>query len=461
MKKLRMPKQVDEYCHEVAVNPGAVLSKHISDDEAMDVWRQHRPELRERLFTPLLTLWTFIAQVLNADKSLSAATVRAMTMLSQAGKRGGSHDPSGYCKARYRIPLEVLMHLVRTVAARLESLAATPLLWHGHRVLLVDGSSVSMPDTPANQQAFPQPSTQKEGCGFPVARIVGLFSLTTGALVDLAVGKLKDSELGLWKQLWANLERGAIAVADRGFANYADICELVACGAEIVFRIDKTRKVDFRRGKRLGRNDHIVEYVRPQKRLDRHTTQQWAALPASITLREVRFTLDVAGFCSTEVILATTLLDNAEYSIKELAGLYARRWEVETDFKHLKTSMQMEVLNGKKPEMIVKELWVHLLAYNLIRTLMWEAGRQRHLNPLCISLTGAIQEVLALWPYATVMPEEHLAAVYGMLLFQIGRRVIPKRPGRHEPRVLKRRHKDFKYMTRPRQAYKAEGQVMA
>jgi len=461
MSKLPVSSHGRQSCMQVAENPGSVLREKVSDEEVYSMYREYRPTSRKRVFTALVTLWTFIGQMLNSDKTLKAAVARTMASRGIVGKRRRSKDASGYCKARYRFPIEVLINLVGLVAQRLERLATKPYLWHDRHVTLIDGSSASMPDTAENRRAFPQPPTQKKGCGFPVARIVGAFSLSTGALLDLAIGKLAEGELTLWRLVWKILKPGDIAVADRLFGQFADICLLQARGVDLVARIDKTRKVDFRRGQRLGPNDHLVTWTKPEKRSTRLSAQEWDALPAEITLREVRYTLRVRGFRSRQVVLVTTLLDHELYTVKELAGLYGRRWEVETDFDHLKTSMQMNVLGGKKPQMIVKELWTFMLAYNLIRTLMAEAAKRRHLNPLSISLMGAVQEVLALWPYAAVMPKEQAAVVYEQLLFAIGNHKIPKRPGRHEPRVLKRRHKDFDYMTRPRQAFRAEAVVMA
>jgi len=293
---IKSPKsnQNKKYRQRAAKDPASVMDKHISADECFELYRQHQPNLRQRLFTPMVTLWTFIAQVLSADKSLHASAARTMVALKQSGKRSGSHDPSAYCQARYRLPVEVLIHLAKTIAQRLCDLVPTTLKWHGRDVFFVDGSSVSMPDTPDNQQAYPQPSTQKEGCGFPVARIVGLFSMATGAIVDLAVGSLKVGELTLWQRLWENLKPGNVVVGDRLYPNYADLCLLHARKVDSVFRIDKVRETDFSRGERLGPNDHLVTYTKPGKRSERLTKEQWAALPNTITLREVRFDLTLS-----------------------------------------------------------------------------------------------------------------------------------------------------------------------
>ena len=443
-------------------NPGSVLREQIKDDEVDALWDQYRPNSRKRVFTPLLTLWTFLAQVLNADKTLEGAVTRAMASIKASGKKAASHDPSGYCKARYRLPIELLITLAHKTADILEQKACKPYLWHDRHVLLVDGSSVSMDDSPANRKTYPQPPTQKKGCGFPVARIVGLFSLTTGALVDLAIGSMANAELALWQLLWKRLKPGDVVLADRLFGRYTDLCLLSARGIDLVARIDKTRKTDFRRGKRLGPNDHLVTWTKPKEKYsNRLSAAEWAKLPSEITLREVRYTLRTRGFRNKHIVLVTTLLDHELYTAKDLARLYGRRWEVETDFKHLKTSMAMDILHGRKPDMIQRELWTFMLAYNLVRTMMWQAAKQRHLNPLDISLAGAAHELLAVWPYTTLMTQEMLPAAYEQLLFLIGSHKIPHRPGRHEPRVQKRRHKDFDYMTRPRKSHRAEAVIVA
>ena len=461
MKTIPVSSTGRRFCRQVAENPACVMHRAIGDQDVEALWRLYGRSFRRRLFTPLITLWTFIAQVLADKKTLRKAVSNTMTTMGELGKRGGSHDASAYCQARYRMPLGVLQHLTHWVANQLQKLVPARRQWHGHRVVLVDGSSVSMPDTPANQHAYPQPSTQKPGCGFPVARIVALFSMTTGAVIDLAIGKLADAELTLWRQLWRNLAAGDVAVGDRLFGKYVDIAELLQRGIHMVARIDKTRKIDFRRGKRLGRNDHIVTWHKPATRSARLSDAEWESLPDMITLREIRFTLQVRGFKASEVVLVTTLLDSEQYPVKELAELYRRRWEVETDFAHLKTSMQMSELAGKKPEMISRELWAHMLAYNLIRTLMWEAGTRRRLDPLRISLSGTIDKVTALWPFAAITPVEDMEPYYNVLLHNIASDTVPDRPNRHEPRCIKRRHKDFDYLTKPREAFKAEAVVLA
>jgi len=461
MKKQLVSSVMKDYRKEVAQHPGSILREKIKDEEVEALWRQYRPKFRKRLFTPLVTMWTFIAQVLNSDRTLAGAVNRTMASMTMSGKKGGSHDATGYCKARYRIPIEFLISLVKMVQERLEQAVTKPYLWHDRHVKLVDGSSVSMPDSPANRRAYPQPPTQKKGCGFPVARIVGVFSLSTGAVVDLAIGALKDAELTLWRLLWKSLHPGDIGLCDRLYGRYADICCLQAAGIDVVTRVDGTRKIDFRRGKRLGPNDHLVTWKKPHVRSTRLTAAEWEALPDQITLREVRFTLRVRGFRTRQIVLVTTLLDHELYPVKELAKLYGRRWEIETDFKHLKTSLEMEILGGRKPAMIVRELWTYMLAYNLVRTLMWEAGKRRHLNPLDISLMNAVHELMAIWPYVTILPQELVRVVYDLLIYLIGSHRIPYRPGRHESRTLKRRHKDFDFMTRPRESFKAEAVIVA
>ena len=461
MKKIPVSSTGRRYCREVADNPASVMARALGDRDIEALWKLYGKDFRRRLFTPLVTLWTFIAQVLADKKTLRKAVSNTMTSMGELGRRGGSLDPSAYCQARYSMPVEVLRDLTHWVDDQLEKLVPAKRLWHGHRVVLVDGSSVSLPDTPQNQSAFPQPSAQKPGCGFPVARIVALFSLTTGAVIDLAIGKLADAELTLWRLLWDKLAVGDIVLGDRLFGQYVDIAQLLQRGIHTVARIDKMRKTDFRQGKRLGRNDHIVTWHKPSARSKRLSDAEWQSLPESVTLREVRFMLHVRGFKARSVVLVTTLLDSEKYSVKELADLYRRRWEVETDFSHLKTSMQMSELRGKKPEMIIKELWAYMLAYNLIRTLMWEAGTRRRLDPLRISLSGAIDKVTALWPFAAITPSIDMEHYYNVLLHNIGSDTVPDRPHRHEPRCLKRRHKDFDYLTRPRKAFKAEAVVMA
>lgn len=435
---------------QLAENPASMfdvaLSKHEVDETCtflLHAWR-------DRLFTPMVTLWTFLVQVLTVGASCNAAVMKVLSFLSVTKGLVASHDGSAYCRARKRLPLELLVHLTKMIAQRLAAKVPQEALWHGHRIKLVDGSTVSMPDTPANQRVYPQPNTQKPGCGFPKARVVGVFDLLTGAVLDLAMSSLHVGEPALFRRLWDGLDPGDVAVADRYYSSYADIALLQERGVLGLWRLHQCRKADFRKGTRLGPDDRLVTWEKPHRPRWLSKTA-YDALPKTLSVRLVRVRCTVPGWRAETVIVATTLLDPKLYPAQDVAALYLRRWEVETDFAHLMTTLHTGVLRTKSPDIIERELWAHLLAYNLIRTVMWEAASRRGIEPLRLSLKGAVDEFVSVWPYsATATNAAALQGFYDSLLYYVARRVIPHRPGRSEPRVRKRHPKSYPAMTVPR-----------
>jgi hypothetical protein len=411
---------------------------------------------RERIFGPLVTVWTFLGQVLNADSSCRDAVARVLSFLWATKGLEASQDPSAYSEARHRLPEGLLPELTRTVARKLEEKVETDGLWHGHRVKLLDGSSVSMPDTPDNQAAYPQHTTQEPGCGFPTARVVGIFSLLTGALVDFAIDALSVAETTLFRRIAQAIGAGEVALADRYFCSYADIAKLRRRGVDCVFRLHQSRKGDFRKGKRLGRLDRLVEWNKGA-RLSWMSVEEFDALPATMLLRMVRFQRSVAGWRPKAITVVTTLLDPKAYPARDIANLFRRRWEIETDLRHVKTTMHMDILRTESPEMVRKEIWAHLLGYNLIRTLMWDAAVHHEFSPLRLSFKGAMQGMMALWPFsAAVNRRRDLTVFYDALLRAIATHKVPHRPNRYEPRVRKRRPKSYPFMTKPRHQLRME-----
>lgn len=441
----------------LAENPGAMFERVVSEEEVNEECTFLRHVWRDRIFTPLVTLWTFLGQVLSADSSCREAVARVLSFLSRTKGLDASHDPSAYSVARQRLPEELLPRLTRRVAGKLEDKVGPDELWHGHRVKLLDGSSVNMPDTPQNQAAYPQHTTQSPGCGLPTARIVSLFSLLTGALVDFAIDSLHVAETTLFRRIGEAIQPGDVVVADGYFCSYADIARLLRRGVHSLFRLHVRREADFRKGRRLGRSDRLVEWDKGP-RLPWMSRREFAALPDTMPLRLLRFRCDVAGWRTETVTIVTTLLDPKVYPAHDLADLYRRRWEIETDLGHIKTTMKMDYLRTKTPEMVRKEIWAHLLAYNLIRTLMWDAAQhRRHLSPLRLSFKGAMQEMMALWPFsASAARQRDLSAFYDALLRTIATHKVPHRPDRYEPRVRKRRPKSYPLMTHPRPQLKKE-----
>ncbi|HWT80877.1 MAG TPA: IS4 family transposase, partial [Candidatus Methylomirabilis sp.] len=330
----------------------------------------------------------------------------------------------------------------------------TQYLWHDRPVRVVDGSSCSMPDTPELQRQFGQPEGQKPGCGFPVARLVVMFCWATGAVLDVVMGAYRSSELTLAPALWEHLQRGDIVLADRFYCTYVILAELLARRCDAVFRLHggRSRTVDFRRGKRLGRQDRQVTWDRSTVCPRGLSHPQWMALPEQLTVRILRFTTQVPGFRSRTIVVATTLLDPVAYPREEIAALYGDRWTVELRLRDIKTTLQMEVLRGKSADIVRKEILMHLLAYNLIRALMWQAAQKHGRSLHGLSFAGTVAHVNALAPYLWwYRGTRRSSLVYALLLEWIARDKLPHRPGRTEPRAVKRRPKEYDRLNKPRE----------
>jgi len=402
-------------------------------------------------------LWAFIGQCLDPDHSCNQALARIQSHRARIGLRPVSTDTGGYCKARQRLPEELLSRLFRRTGVALAARVRPEYLWCGRRVKVVDGSACSMPDTEPNQRAYPQPSGQKKGCGFPVAAFVGVFCLATGAAIELALGKHTCHDLTLFYFVRAAFVCGDIVLADRGFCSYAEIALLRKRGVDTVFRLHQRRRADFRRGRVLGLKDRLVTWNKPAKCPKGLRRKDFHCLPGTMSVRQVRYRVEAKGFRTEVIVLATTLLDAETYSADALAELYFQRWDVELDFRHIKTTMQMDVLRGKSPGVVRKEIWAHLLAYNLIRSVMWQAGSAGEVSPRRISFKGTIQHVLSLRDLFVGYSDHHPPDMQ-LLLALVAAKQVPYRPGRMEPRVRKRRPKNYRLMTRPRsQLKKAAG----
>ena len=356
---------------------------------------------RDRIWNPVWTFWTFLVQVLHPGASCREAVAQVLAEQAVTSERPISPDASAYCQARQRVPQSVFAAAFHHVGRRLQDQAHGKYLWHGRRVRLVDGSSCSMPDTAELQAEFGQPDGQKSGCGFPVTRIVAMFCWATGAVLDVVIGAYRTSELTLVSPLWKQLKRGDIVLADRFYCTYVVLAELLAKGCDAVFRLHgaRSRTMDFRQGKRLGRQDRLMTWERPRVCPRGLSREQWRALPEHLAIRVLRFSTRVRGFRSRTILIATTLLDPVVYPLEEIADLYGDHWTVELRLRDIKTTMQMDILRGQSPDVVRKEIFMHLLAYNLIRALMWQAA-QAHGRPLHrLSFAGTVEHLNALAPY--------------------------------------------------------------
>ena len=415
----------------------------------------------DRIYSPLVTLWVFLGQVLSQDHSCRAAVARLIAHRLSRGQRACSAETGGYCQARKRLPEEFFSEVGRQAGQALDNSAEEQWLWKRRRVLAYDGSTVSMPDTAENQQAYPQPPQQTPGVGFPLARVAAFFSLSCGAVVDLAIcrytGK-RQSELGMLRTLWDVLLPGDVMLSDRYMCAWNEIFLLKERGVDSVTRLNSNRRADFRRGHRLGKGDHIVQWPKPSiiRSIDRQT---FKSLPEFLTVRETRVQINQPGFRTRTIIVVTTLLDADEVSASDLAELYRARWNAELDLRSLKQTMQMDVLRCKTPELVRKEIWTHILAYNLIRTIIAQAASKHDVEPRSISFKGAIQTLEAFQPLIAIAGEHDSAfrvRLYQQLLDAVATHRVADRPNRFEPRLRKRRPKKYDLMMKPRHEIKRD-----
>lgn len=420
------------------------LGQHLDESLIHKLCEEVGHTWRDRTLGPVVTLWLFVEQVMAGNVACTALRHLCGLRVSDAA----------YCQARKRLPLELFKKLMRSVCGSLRRSTTEVGLWHGRRTFHLDGSGCSMPDTPELQQQFGQPGGQKPGCGFPVAHLLALFDAATGLIIDVIASPLRTHDMAHATQMLRHLLAGDVLIADRGFCSYAHLALALSSQIHAVFRVHQRQIVDFtphrphmppgkkrRKGlptsrwvRALGIGDQIVQWVKPKERPVWLTQAQYNGLPQSITVRELRYAVDRSGFRTRLVTLVTTLLDPVSYPATELAELYRRRWQVELDLRHLKTTMGMDVLRCKSVEGVMKELYVFVLAYNLVRRVMLQAAHQQAVEPDRISFTDALR-----W-LRHADPDDELPPLI----------VNPVRPDRYEPRVRKRRPKQYPLMQKPR-----------
>jgi len=429
--------------HLAGVIPAQLLS---SADEG--------PNSRERLFTLRLTFECFLWQLLNPATACREVVRQVQALCRLQEQAPPDENTSAYVQARQRLPQERFEEVLHATARAADQRAGEVGRLAGRPVKVVDGSTVQMPDTPANQQAYPQPSTQKPGCGFPVMRLVVLFSLASGALLDLAMGSLHSHDLRLLAALWEGLRAGDILLGDRGFGDYLTLARLPLQGVDVVARLHHRRKVDFRKARRLGRNDGLFVWCKGFQQSDILTAAQWRALPEEITVRIVRFQATIRGFRSRRITLVTTLLDPALYPAEELAARYGRRWRLELGLRDVKITMGMELLRCQSPAMACKEVLAYLIAHNLVRCVMAEAARVHDTALDRLSFKGTLD---ALRQYSAAIARARSRRLrrqlWRDLLLNLVRDAVPWRPNRREPRALKRRPKPYPLLNQPRDKF--------
>jgi hypothetical protein len=426
--------------------------------------RRCRHQWRDRIYTPWITLSLFLSQMISDDHSCDEAVERLQKFRHDRGLSAVSPDTGSYCEARQRLPEGLIWNLARHTGRDVHDRSKKSWLFHGRPVKIVDGSTVVMPDTRENQGSYPQPSTQAPGVGFPMARILVIFSLAVGTVLDAAVGPYRGkqtSELALLRQVIGNFQPGDIVLADRFYCSFWLIAALQARGVDVVVRLHQARTADFRRGRRLGHEDHIVTWPRRLEVPQWMGRVEYDTMPRELEIRELRIRVRDKTKRVREMVIATTLLDCELYPGDELRGLYRERWHAELDLRSLKTVMQMEMLRTKTPEMVRKEIGMYFLAYNLIRGTMAEAARVEQIEPRRLSFKGALHTIRA-FEESHLYEATRIAADLPRLMELIGKKRVGDRPDRYEPRAVKRRPKPHPLLRMPRreaQRLIREGQI--
>lgn len=414
-----------------------------------------QPNGRKRIFTPSVTLWAFLSQVIDDDQSQQAAVSRVIAASISQGKPPPSANTSAYNQARTRLSENGLKSMVQLSAKNVANQSPMDWLWKKkYPIKLVDGSTLTMPDTPENQMAYPQMKSQKTGVGFPIMRMVALIDYISGVVLDLAMGPYKGKKTGehaLLRQLMPSINVGDVMLGDAYYPSFFVMATLIQSGISGVFPAHAVRKYDFRRGIRLGKKDHIVSWKRPL-RPSWMRESEYETFPEEILVRELSVEVKKTGFRTKKRVLVTTFLNPEEVSKRDLINLYSLRWFVELTLRSIKESMHMDILRGKNPSMVRKEIWVHLLAYNLIRKIMAHAAWLHERPPTTLSFKLALQNIRIFLQAGLLNNDDPF--VYKHLLKSITYKKVGNRPGREEPRCRKRRPKAFPSLQQPRGLYK-------
>src|SRR3954447_22621834 len=440
---------LDQLRARFARNEGLPFADVLTEARIHDALNEHGVKYRDRVFGPVTTLWGFLSQVLRDDHSCRDAVSRIIAHRAASGLPACSPNTASYCNARGRVATGVLRTLTQRTARELQAGAADEWKWKGRSVFLADGSHVSMPDTPENQAVYPQPPTQQPGLGFPLARVVVLLSLATGACHDLAMAPYEGKGTGettLLREMYGALRPGDVILADALFDNYFLICELRDRGIDVVVRAQYQRVGSQALESRP--DGEILLWRRPNKPRGM-TGQQYRRYPETLLMRQLAVDARDKNNRAEQFHVVTTIL-GASIDGGQFGDLYERRWEGEVDIRSIKSTMQMDVLRCKTPEMVRKEIWAHLLAYNLLRTVMAVAAGENGLEPRQVSFKGAKQAVTAFAPKIEAARPADRPALIDALLVVIAYHRVGDRPGRWEPRARKRRPKPGARLTQPR-----------
>jgi Transposase DDE domain len=448
----RLRGQILRFRRRATAEPELGLDTILPEATVRQILKEEGATWKIIFYTPWLTFWAFFWQVLSPDRSCRAAVKRIAAWMGRRGQKIDDEDTGPYCKARGRLPEAVPFRLMRWLGRWWHDRVPAEWLWCGRRVKVVDGTTVSMPDTVANQAAYPQSRSQKPGLGFPIARLVVVFSLATGAVLEAAIGRYQGKQTGentLFRRLWDEYQPGDVSLGDRGFSSYFDIALLQQRGVDSVCRLHQARTSDYRRGRRLGKEDHIVIWSKPA-RPEWMDEAKYESITDEIEVRIVRIRVEIRGFRTRVLDVVTTLLDADIYTKKDLADLYRRRWEAELHLRSIKVVLGLDVLRCQTPAMVHKEIWMGLLGYNVIRAAMAEAATARGTVPQRVSFQGALQTVLAYTEALREGTPSQRRWLWGILLESIACDEVGRRPNRVEPRARKRRPKPYPLLMVPR-----------
>jgi hypothetical protein len=442
----------------------AFVSRRQFRSESLVPFAEHLPEsgvhalcrslghgFRQRLFSPAVTLWTFLGQVLDPDHSCRQAVARLLAYRTSKGLPACSPQTGAYCKARQRLPEKLLQELTVSTGRRLLQQAPAAWLWKNRPVKVVDGTCVSMPDTPANAKAHGKSKKFAAGAGFPLLRLVVVFSLAVGTVLEAGLapyrGK-KTGELSLLDRLKNRFQRGDIILADRLYGTYWNVAWALTHGVDLVVRQPGSRAAISFRGYRA--DNRRVRWTKPH-RPEWMSRREYRSVPSSLWLRAVRVHVRCVGFRTRNLVVITTLTDAQAVTGADLADLYRRRWQVELNLRSLKQTLQMDILRGKSPAMVRKEIWAHLLVYNIVRTVMVQAAQAASCRPDELSFKGALQTINAYLPYMReAQTPADVRVVWEVLLWAISEHRVGNRPDRYEPRAVKRGHKAYPCLRIPR-----------
>ena len=457
----RLRHQVDALRRQFLQDGGLPFADVLTADCLRDALGEIKATWKDRIYTPLTTLWVFLGQVLNADHSCRAAVARLAADRAARGLLPCSSETGAYCQSRKRLPEAFFAAVARLVGRNLDARVDRRWLWKGRRVCLFDGSTVSMPDTAENRREYPLAYNQVPGTSFAPARIGAIISLSCGAILDMGICRYAgkgQGEVSLLRRLWDVLRPGDVLVGDRLMSGWVGMYLLKERGVDTVSRLSAHRRADFRKGTRLGKDDHLVVWRKPTsiRSVDRKAYNE---LPDSITVRETRFRVVQPGFRTRWIVVVTTLLDPAQASRRELAELYRARWNNELDLRSIKITLQMDRLRCKTPELVRKEIWAHVLAYNLIRTVMAQAAAGEGVAPRSISFKATLQVLEAFRPLLADRAGRgagRLAMLYERLLRAIAVHRVADRPDRFEPRMTKKGPRGYQHLTRPRKEIKLQ-----